>query len=56
MILKYLDRKSWAMVALCAVFILIQVFFDLQIPSYMNDMTMALQTGSDLGAVSDYGL
>ena len=44
------------MVALCAVFILIQVFFDLQIPSYMNDMTMALQTGSDLGAVSDYGL
>ncbi len=55
MILKYLDRKAWALTIACATFIIAQVFFDLQIPFYMNGMTMELQTGSDIGAVTDYG-
>lgn len=55
MILKYLDRRAWSLVVFCAFFITIQVFLDLQIPKYMDDITMSLQTGSSIEVIVDFG-
>ena len=55
MILKYLNRKAWALVAACVAFITFQVFLDLQLPRYMDDITLALQAGSTVSEVTRYG-
>jgi len=55
LILKYLNRKAWALVAACVAFITFQVFLDLQLPRYMDDITLALQTGSTVPEVTRYG-
>ena len=46
MILKYLSGRDWFMVAACVVLIAVQVYLDLRIPEYMNDITDHLQMGT----------
>lgn len=43
MILKYLGKKGWALTALMTVLVVCQVYLDISIPGYMNDMTDAIQ-------------
>lgn len=56
MILRYLGRKDWAMVAICIVFIVAQVFLDLRIPEYMNGITDSIQMGADTEIVARDGI
>ncbi len=35
--------------------IVVQVFFDLQIPGYMNDITLSIENGASLDTVTEYG-
>ena len=55
MILKYLRKRDWALTAALVVFIICQVYLDLEIPGYMNDITYAIQTGSGTDVVKEYG-
>ncbi len=55
LILKYLNRKAWPLIAACVVFITLQVFLDLQLPRYMDGITLSLQTGSTVSEVAGYG-
>ena len=45
MILKYLGRKEWCLVAASVVLIAFQVYLDLEIPGYMASITTILTTG-----------
>lgn len=45
MILKYLGRRNWFLVAFCIMFIILQVYLDLRIPEYMNSITNSIQMG-----------
>ena len=57
MILKYLKRKEWGLIAVSTVLIAAQVWLDLKIPDYMSEITMAIQMpGAVLGDVLDPGL
>ena len=55
MILKYFRKRDWALTAALVVFIICQVYLDLEIPGYMNDITYAIQTGSGTEVVKEYG-
>ena len=55
MILKYLGRREWALFVIAIASIVLQVYFDLQIPGYMNSITLAIEKGATLDSVSDYG-
>ena len=55
MILKYFRKRDWALTAALVVFIICQVYLDLEIPGYMNDITYAIQTGSGTDVVKEYG-
>ncbi len=55
MILKYLGKREWILFGICIVSITSQVFFDLQIPTYMNNITLSIERGSSLDVVSGYG-
>ena len=55
MILKYLGKKEWALFIVSIGSIVAQVFLDLQIPGYMNDITLAIEHGASLDTVSEYG-
>ncbi|MBO4569120.1 MAG: ABC transporter ATP-binding protein [Candidatus Methanomethylophilaceae archaeon] len=55
MIFKYFTRKDWAYVALCTACIVFQVYLDLKIPEYMNDITYAIQTGGGSDLVAEKG-
>lgn len=46
MILKYLRRRDWLMVAACVMLIAGQVYLDLEIPEYMGVITDHLQAGT----------
>ncbi len=50
MILRYLTRREWALVAACIALIAAQVYLDLEIPGYMASITTVLTTG---GGTSD---
>lgn len=54
-ILKYFRKRDWALTAALVVFIICQVYLDLEIPGYMNDITYAIQTGSGTDVVKEYG-
>ncbi len=41
--MKYLKPKEWGLVALCVVFVAMQVYLDLKIPDYMSSITMIIQ-------------
>jgi len=56
MILKYLRRSDIMLFLLSIAFIVLQVYFDLQIPGYMNDITLALQNGESVDIIAEYGL
>ncbi|MGN0129813.1 MAG: ABC transporter ATP-binding protein [Methanomethylophilus alvi] len=55
MILKYFRKRDWALTAALVVFIICQVYLDLEILGYMNDITYAIQTGSGTDVVKEYG-
>lgn len=56
MILRYLGKKDWAMVALCVMFILTQVYLDLRIPEYMSGITNNIQLGVDTEIIARDGM
>lgn len=56
MILKYLDKRGWAVASFCIVFVAFQCYFDLAIPGYMSSVTMTLQAGGDTASVADDGI
>ena len=56
MIFKYINKKEWALIAICFVLICAQVFMELEIPGYMNQITMLLVTsGTEIGAILNEG-
>ena len=55
MILKYLGKKEWILFTISIFSITLQVFLDLQIPGYMNEITLAIENGGTLESVSEYG-
>ena len=58
MFFRYFTGKEWAYVVLCTACIVFQVYLDLRIPEYMNDITYAIQTGGgqELVAEEGYGM
>ena len=56
MILKYLRPKQWALVFLCGLFIVFQVYLDLRIPEYMNAMTDAILNDRIGDVMGEYGM
>jgi len=46
MLFGYFTKKDWAYVALCTACIVFQVYLDLKIPEFMNEITYAVQTGT----------
>ncbi|MDR2720286.1 MAG: ABC transporter ATP-binding protein/permease, partial [Nitrososphaerota archaeon] len=43
-IFKYLSSKEWLLIGFSLVFIVAQVWLDLKLPDYMNEITMIVQT------------
>ena len=55
-LLKYLQKKDWALVGVSVVFIVGQVWLDLKLPDYMSSITMLVQTpGSTIGQILEQG-
>ena len=55
-LLKVFRAKEWIMVALCVAFIVVQVWLDLKIPDYMQQITLLAQTpGSDMNEIWNNG-
>ncbi len=50
-----MDKRDWATAVLCAALILVQVYLDLRIPEYMNDITLAISNGDSTDTVFGYG-
>ncbi|MFA6802509.1 MAG: ABC transporter permease, partial [Candidatus Methanomethylophilaceae archaeon] len=55
MILKYVSKKEWSLVAACFVLICLQVYLELEIPGYMSQITTLLTTGGTVAQVMDEG-
>jgi ATP-binding cassette subfamily B multidrug efflux pump len=55
LIFKYINRKEWFFVAVCFVLICLQVFLELEIPGYMSEITMLLNTGGTVEQVLNEG-
>lgn len=56
-ILKRLRKKEWLIIVGCLCFILVQIFFDLKLPGYMEQLTTMIQTGvNEPGSVASAGL
>lgn len=43
-ILKYLSKREWGYVGISIVFIVLQVWLDLKLPSYMSAITTLVET------------
>ncbi|MDO5852586.1 MAG: ABC transporter ATP-binding protein [Thermoplasmata archaeon] len=56
MILRYLRRRDWAMVACCVALITGQVYLDLRIPEYMSEITYHLQAGTATEVIASCGV
>ena len=55
-ILRYLNKKEWALIGVILAFIIIQVWFDLEVPAYMQKITILVTTpGSDMDVVWSNG-
>lgn len=51
-ILKYLKPKEWALIGISILFIVTQVWLDLELPDYMSDITRLVQTpGSEMSEI-----
>ncbi|GGF97882.1 multidrug ABC transporter ATP-binding protein [Paenibacillus albidus] len=56
-ILKYLKPKEWALVSISLLFIIAQVWLDLELPGYMSDITRLIQTpGSEMSEIIAAGV
>lgn len=55
MILRYISKKEWSLVAVCFVLICLQVYLELEIPGYMSEITTLLNTGGTVAQVMDEG-
>ncbi len=56
-LLKKLKKREWLMAALCALFVLGQIYFDLMLPDYMSDLTVLIKTpGSTVETILQTGL
>lgn len=55
MILRYINKKEWSLVAACFVLICLQVYLELEIPGYMSEITTLLNTGGTVAQVMDEG-
>ncbi|NLU45453.1 MAG: ABC transporter ATP-binding protein [Euryarchaeota archaeon] len=55
MILRYINKKEWSLVAVCFVLICLQVYLELEIPGYMSEITTLLNTGGTVAQVMDEG-
>jgi ATP-binding cassette subfamily B multidrug efflux pump len=55
-IFKYLKLKEWMLISISVVFIVSQVYLDLEIPDYMSEITMLIQTpGSTVSEIWQTG-
>ena len=45
-ILRYLKREEWAMIGVSLAFIVLQVYLDLLLPDFMNNITTLIQSGT----------
>jgi len=53
---KNLTKKEWLFAGLCLVFIVINVWLDLELPDYMSEITMLVQTeGSSMSEILSSG-
>ena len=51
-IFKYLKPQEWGQAAICVVFVVTQVWLNLKMPDYMNQITQLVQTpGSSMGEI-----
>ena len=55
-ILKYLKPSHWALIVAMAVFISVQVWFDLEIPGYMAKITVLLNDGGTVEQIMGEGI
>ncbi len=56
MILKYVNKKEWSLIAFCFLLICLQVYLEIEIPGYMTQITIILQTpGGTVGQVIGEG-
>ena len=56
-LLKKMGKREVLMAVLCALLVLVQVYFDLTLPDYMTDLTMMLNTaGSETSDILNVGL
>ncbi len=56
MILRYLGRREWFLVALCVAAVVVQVFLDLRIPEYMSSITEKIQLGMPSDIIAEEGV
>lgn len=55
-LLRYFDRRQWAMIAASIAFIVVQVWLDLKLPDYMSAITTLVQTeGSAMADILTQG-
>ena len=55
-ILRLMKGRHWILIAVMALFIAAQVWFDLEIPGYMSRITVLLSDGSPADAIMDEGV
>lgn len=55
-LLKVMRPKEWIMAGICALFVLVQIYFDLRLPDYMSDLTVLIKTeGSTVAEIWSVG-
>ena len=55
-LLQKMRRREWGMAAVCVLFILGQIYFDLSLPDYMSDLTVLIKTpGSTMSDILQTG-
>ena len=55
-LLRYINRRQWAMIAASIAFIVVQVWLDLKLPDYMSAITTLVQTeGSAMADILTQG-
>ena len=56
-LLQKMRRREWGMAAVCVLFILGQIYFDLSLPDYMSDLTVLIKTpGSTMSDILQTGV
>lgn len=56
MILRYLRPKEWGIIAVCVLLTIAQVWFDLEIPGRMSEITTIVLSGGSVDQILDEGL